>query len=97
MSKKNSGMILYYDWLTAMEQLSGNDVKKLLLAIRDFQLNGTPPPELKGKSKLLASLIFPSIERRRLLSDCGKRGAEIRLAAVRSKEQNGKKSSPSQS
>ena len=83
MSKKDLGILIYHEWLTAMESLSAKDVKALLMAMRDCQVYDVPPPKFKGSANVLASVIFPSIERRKKLSDYGKRGMEARLYNLR--------------
>lgn len=81
MSKKDLGILIYHEWLSAMEGLSAKDVKALLMAMRDFQVRDLPPPQFKGSANVLASVIFPSIERRKKLSDYGKRGMEARYSS----------------
>ena len=77
MSTIDKGILIFNEWFEAMNELPGTDFKKLLLAIRDYQLYGTEPPQFKGKSKLVAALIFPCIARRVALSRAGKLGAAV--------------------
>lgn len=76
--KTEKGFLLFYDWVDALDMLSPKDFKKLLLALIEYQKNGTEPPEFTNKAKTIASLIFPQIDRRKYLSEMGKKGAEIR-------------------
>lgn len=89
MSKKDLGVLIYHEWLTAMESLSAKDVKALILAMRDYQTLDVPPPTFKGSANVLASVIFPSIARRKKLSDYGKKGMEIRLSAASIRKDGG--------
>lgn len=76
--KTEKGFLLFYDWVDALDMLSPKDFKRLLLALIEYQKNGTEPPEFSNKAKTIASLIFPQIDRRKYLAEMGKKGAEIR-------------------
>ena len=65
MAKLEKGFLFLYDWLPAIEELPAKDVKKLLLALIDFQRNGTPIPVFTSKkAETYARMIEPSIRRR---------------------------------
>ena len=65
MAKLEKGFLFLYDWLPALEDLPAKDVKKLLLALIDFQRNGTPIPVFTSKkTETYARMIEPSIRRR---------------------------------
>ena len=78
MSNTEKGVLIFKEWFEALETLSAKSYKELLSAIYHYQILGEPPPEFKGKSKIIASVIFPYIERRIQQSAHGKRGFEIK-------------------
>ena len=60
-----SGFLLLYDWLPAIQDLDGDGVKELLLALIDRQKNGTPFPEFQNRQAYIyAKMIEPTIKRR---------------------------------
>ena len=75
---KERGFLFFYDWLPAFEGLTPKDFKTLFLAMCRYQMDGTPPPDFSGKAKVLETLIFPQLDRRKYLSSIGKKGAEAR-------------------
>jgi len=60
----DNGFLLLYDWLPALQMLSGTEVKTLLLALIERQRNGTPIPKLDGMMDVFAGMIEPTIKRR---------------------------------
>ena len=44
-----NGFLFMYDWLPALEILSGEEVKTLLLALIERQRNGTPFPNFESQ------------------------------------------------
>ncbi len=77
MSKTDKGVLIFNEWFELMKQLSATDFKKLLVAMYEYQRYGKEPPQFKGKSELVATLVFPAIKRRISLSSAGKRGAQV--------------------
>ena len=63
-----------------MKSLNQKDYKILMNAIYNVQINDAPPPEFNGKTKMLANVIFPCIERRKAQSKRGRLGADARYA-----------------
>ena len=60
-----SGFLLLYDWLPAIQDLDGDGVKELLLALIDRQKNGTPFSEFQNRQAYIyAKMIEPTIKRR---------------------------------
>lgn len=60
-----SGFLLLYDWLPAIQDLDGNGVKELLLALIERQKNGTDFPEFQNcQAYIYAKMIEPTIKRR---------------------------------
>ncbi len=60
-----NGFLFMYDWLPALEILSGEEVKTLLLALIERQRNGTPFPNFESQMvQVFANMIEPTIERR---------------------------------
>ena len=61
----SNGFLFMYDWLPALNVLSGDEVKILLLALIDRQRNGTPFPKFESELvQVFANMIEPTIERR---------------------------------
>ncbi len=86
MAKENKGLLFFYDWRDPIEELSGDEVKSLLLAMLDFSKDGTEPPQFKGGAKIAAAFMFPAIDRFRKQSEAGRKGGtttqEARRAAM---------------
>ena len=81
MSQTDKGVLIFFEWFEAMSHLDPKTYKSMMNAIYNCQLNGAKPPEFKGKASILASIIFPCIERRVALSMAGKKGAQRRVGA----------------
>ena len=64
MNKTDKGILIFYEWLDAMETLSAKQFKLLLTSICRYQQKGEEPPIFKGNTAILASMIFPHIRRR---------------------------------
>jgi hypothetical protein len=61
------GFLFMYDWVPMLEDLEGNDLKELLLALIDRQRNGAPKPRFSHpKSDLYYQVIAFTIDRRRM-------------------------------
>lgn len=61
----NSGFLISYDWLPALESLSGDDYKELLTALIHLQRDGTSLPEFRNPlCNIFAAMISPTIKRR---------------------------------
>lgn len=88
MSNTDKGVLIYNEWFDAMEIVSPKDYKMLMTAIYNYQIFGTPPPEFKGAAKVIASMIFPCLDRRLKQSAGGKRGMNTRLSAAVSDEKS---------
>ena len=74
----NSGMLFFYDWVKPFSQLNGNDFKNLVLAMIEYQQNGGEIPEFKGKADIIASFVFPQIERRNFISEKNRENSKKR-------------------
>ena len=61
--KTEKGMLLFYDWIEALNCLSGEDFKKMLLAMVEYHKEDTLPPQLEGTAGVIAHFIFPQIRR----------------------------------
>ncbi len=90
MSNIKQDLLLFGNWLEAMEDIKATDFKKLIYAMYSFQTKGEQPVEFKGKAKIAAAMIFPMLKRRIELSEYGAKGAEKRLSkacdGIKSKE-----------
>lgn len=64
MSQTDKGILIFYEWLDAMEKLPPRQYKALLTAICRFQQRGEEPPVFEGYTGALASMIFPFLRRR---------------------------------
>lgn len=63
MANERFFMPFYYDWYQPFSTLSGEDFKRLILAMVQYHKDGTPPPEFEGSAWLIASFVFPQLER----------------------------------
>lgn len=78
MSEIDKGVLIYNEWFDAMKNLNPKDFKALILAMYDYQIHDVPPPEFKGKSSIVSSMIFSYVKRRKQQAARGKLGAESR-------------------
>ena len=76
MSETDKGVLIYTEWFDAMENLSPKDFKAFIYAMYNYQIHDVPPPEFKGKSAMISSVVFPYIKRRKQQSARGKLGVE---------------------
>ena len=74
--QRNRGFLIFYDWMRALETLNPKDFKAVMMAMFNYQKDNIPPPEFSNKGKVIASFIFPQLERRKYLSEVGKKGAK---------------------
>ena len=82
MSETDKGVLIYNEWFDAMENLSPKDFKAMIYAMYNYQIHDIPPPEFKGKSAMMSSVIFPYIKRRKQQSERGKLGAEAKASRI---------------
>lgn len=69
----DNGFLLLYDWLPVLEDLSGESVKELLLALIEKQRNNAPMPQFSDpRCAIYYRIISPTIERRL----AGQKGAQ---------------------
>ena len=78
MSQTDKGILIFYEWLDAMEKLPPRQYKALLTAICRFQQKGEEPPEFPGYTGALASMIFPFLRRRYNSARAGRMSAYAR-------------------
>lgn len=64
MPKTDNGFLFFFDWVKPFGQLSGDEFKEIFFAMIEYQQNGTPPPEYEGTLGIVASFVFPQLERR---------------------------------
>lgn len=76
MSKTSDGVFIFREWFTSMKGLNPKDYKRLMTAIGDYQLDGVKPPEFQGKSRFVADIVFPYIDRRLSSAKGGKKTKE---------------------
>lgn len=73
---------MFNEWLEAMEKLSARDYKMLMNAMYKYQIYNEEPPIFQGKVEVLAKVIFPCLERRKKLSEAGKKGRHTRTKEI---------------
>ncbi len=81
MSQTDKGVLIFAEWFEAMSKLNPTDYKALMNAVYRYQILGEKPPEFKGKSGMVAAIIFPYIERRLEGAKWGKKGNAVRYKA----------------
>ena len=82
MSEIDKGVLIYNEWFDAMENLSPKDFKAFIYAMYNYQIHNVTPPEFKGKSAIMSSVIFPYIKRRKQQAQRGKLGAEAKASRL---------------
>ena len=75
---KDKGLLFFYDWVPHFERLSAKDFKMLFLAMCYYQSANVIPPEFPDRLKTIAGFVFSQLDRRKYLSEIGKKGAESR-------------------
>ena len=78
MPKTDNGFLFFFDWVKPFGQLSGDEFKEIFFAMIEYQQNGTPPPEYEGTLGIVASFVFPQLERRKACSEAGRAGMSKR-------------------
>ena len=78
MNQSDKGILIFYEWLEAMEALSAKQFKLLFTSILRYQQTGEEPPEFKGNTAILASMIFPLVRRRCDKARAGRMGMYAR-------------------
>lgn len=82
MGRVNDGnLLLLGGWVEAIRKVPDHEkaaVADLILALADFQRDGTPPPDLPGTVGIIESIALSSMRFRKVQSEGGKKGAEIR-------------------
>ena len=74
MPRKNA-LNLYHDWLEPLKKISEKDFKKFFIAMMEYDIYGTPPPQFQGSAEMAAAFIFPQLERARKYSEAQRKGA----------------------
>ena len=77
---------MLYEWFDAANSLNPKAYKEMMNAIFRYQLYGEEPPEFKGKSAIVAAMIFPYIARRIYSAKVAKSGAQNRSKEEEAKE-----------
>ena len=78
MCNTDRGVLMLYEWFDAMNSLNPKAYKEMMNAIFRYQLYGEDPPEFKGKSAIVAAMIFPYIARRIFSAKAAKMGVQSR-------------------
>ena len=75
MAKTYNAFLIFHDWKEAFEALDGESCKAILLAMFDYSVSGTQPPEFDDPAaKMAARFIFPAMERRARDAENGRKG-----------------------
>ena len=82
MSEINKGILFFKEWMVSLEQLPPKAFKAMIIAMCEYQFNDVPPPEFTGKSAIVASIIFPCLQRRKEAAAKGHKGAEARYGSA---------------
>ena len=86
MAKTYNAFLVFHDWKDAFEALDGESCKAILLAMFDYSVSGTPPPEFDDPAAKMASrFIFPAMERRARDAENGRKGGNKRVENAASK------------
>ena len=75
MSSLEKGVLFNYEWVDVCKCLTAKEFHKLFFAMAEFQKYGTTPPTFEGKAGIIATLIFPCLQKRVEASITGKEGA----------------------
>lgn len=80
MSKNEKGFYLFFDWIEEMEELkSPEDAWRIVLALRDYALNGTDPTQFfSGAYKAFIRNIYNQIKRAELKAEIGRESIKKR-------------------
>ena len=70
----DKGLLLFYDWEIALDSLSGDDFKALIMAMLRYKHYEKKPPEFKGTTRIIASILFPQVQRELESIHNGKKG-----------------------
>ena len=77
---KIDGMYCYYDWIKPLKKVPEEDFKALFIAMLEYHLDGTPPPEFDGITGVAADFIFPQIARSKKYAEIGAKGGKATQA-----------------
>lgn len=64
MSTTDKGVLIFNEWFEAASELSSVEFKKLFMAMYNYQIHGTEPPQFKSRTQPIASIVFPCLKRR---------------------------------
>jgi hypothetical protein len=78
---KEKGMMMFFDWLDALEGLSGNDFKTLTYAMADYIKTGKTTRKLSQKAQFASMFIFKQLDRQKEKVALGKKGGRPRKDA----------------
>ena len=78
MSNTDKGVLMFNEWLDAMNELTPKDYKQMMTAIYRYQMKGEQPPEFKGKARIIATMVFPYVKRRIAQANGGKKAMAAR-------------------
>ena len=82
MSEINKGILFFKEWMVSLAQLPPKEFKAMIIAMCEYQFNDVPPPKFTGKSAIVASIIFPCLQRRKEAAARGHKGAEARYGSA---------------
>lgn len=85
MARSDNGMLFFYDWIDAFQELPAKDFKDLTMAMFRYHRDGEEPPKFKGKAAIIASFVFPALARSKVRAAAGKKGGQ---ASVQQRQAN---------
>lgn len=83
---KRNWTSIYHDWIKPLSKIPEKDFKKLMMAILNYDFNGTEPPnfengEFEDITVLTADFIFPALKRSKTNSINGAKGGNPGLGS----------------
>ncbi len=85
---KEKGFVILYEWLELLRELSGDEIKRLIFDLAEYEKNGIEPPEYTGSMKLVSHIIFSNIRERKKVTDVRRKCANVRWSANLEDENN---------
>ncbi|MBQ7353206.1 MAG: hypothetical protein IJW54_04285 [Clostridia bacterium] len=69
----------FFDWIEPFSELSGEEFKKLVLAMLRYYKYGRKPPRFEGTTKTIALFVFAQLNRTKKNRENGKKGGNPKL------------------
>lgn len=69
MKTDEKGFLFFYSWVDPFSRLSGDEFKRVFLAMLEYQRYGTPPPKMEGASEIISDFLVAAIDTRKEISE----------------------------